>query len=326
MRLPLIRLQPWFPGQMGVEGSDVPRGLRFTARGIVLYVDDNHPNASDAHDGTDPEYPKATIQAAVNSAHLVEGSVIVVDGEATIAESVVIAATRPHNCSIVGAGVSQHHPQWQAAIATEYALTVRAEGWTIEGFTFECPSNRNGIKLEEVPASGISAYKTIIRDCIFDGLWGGRYGIDFFGAPHRVTIEGCKFLEFRRGDGSAWAIVVTDSSHTNPYECEILGNLFWENENHIGSIGAIRSFNVSLFQGNVLHEGDLIPATIMLDLRGGSRGNNIVVGNYFCGDYSQPGGYWGHAGTPDNWVGNFAEDVTEVEVGDNGITVAPPAA
>ena len=120
--------------------------------------------------------------------------------------------------------------------------------------------------------------------------------------------------------------MVTDSTHTNPYECHVLNCNFWENENHIGSLGAIRSFNVSRFQGNTFHEGEIIACTIKLDLRGGSRGNNIVTGNVFGGDYSETGGYFAHAGDPGNWIGNIAQDTAEAEVGDNGFTIAPPAA
>jgi len=64
----------------------------------------------------------------------------------------------------------------------------------------------------------------------------------------------------------------------------------------------------------------------MLDLRGGSQGKNIVVGNHFCGDYSNTGGYYANAASPGNWTGNFAEDVAEAEVGDNSLTIAAPAA
>ena len=65
MVLPQIRLQPWYPGQMGVSGSDVQRGLRWDSQGIVLFVDENHPNATADADGTDPENPLTTIQLAI---------------------------------------------------------------------------------------------------------------------------------------------------------------------------------------------------------------------------------------------------------------------
>jgi hypothetical protein len=81
-----------------------------------------------------------------------------------------------------------------------------------------------------------------------------------------------------------------------------------------------------VFEDNVFHDGVLIAATRMLDLRGGSRGENIVTKNTFCGDYSNTGGYWANAANPGNWVGNRAEDVAEAETADNGWTIAPPAA
>ena len=332
MGLPLVRLYPWYPGQMGVAGSDVQRGLRWAPEGIVLYVDENHPNATANNDGTDPENPINSVQTAVNRlisfatafASSLEGSVIVVAAEATIAETVTVPATAPTGCTILGAGGSNHQPTWTAATAAGTALTILQTGWTVEGFTFEAGTEGHSIDLVGTGSTG--AYKTTIRNCRFDGLWGGLYGVTFSGAPHRVVIENCEFLEWRSPGGAAFAIIVLDSSDSNPYECHIRNNVFWENENHIGSLAADRAWNVSTFTGNIFHEGELITATLMLDLRGGSRGNNIVVGNYFCGDYSNTGGYYANAGSPGNWVGNFAEDVAEAEVGDNGLTVLPPAA
>jgi len=323
-------LYPWYPGQPGVSGSDVERGLRWAPEGIVLYVDENHPNATANNDGTDPENPINSVQTAVTRltafatalGSSLEGSVIVVAGEATIAETVTVPATAPTHCSIIGAGASNHQPTWTAATAAGVALTVLQTGWTIEGFTFEAGAEGTSILLNGTGSDG--AYKTTIRDCRFDGLYGGLYGINFVGAPHRVLIENCEFLEWRSLAGEAFAICVTDSSDSNPYECHIHNNIFWENENHVGSIAGDRAWNVSTFIGNVFHEGHLIPTTLMLDLRGGTRGNNIVTRNIFCGTYSQAGGYYANAGTPGMWVGNIAEDVASGQVGDNGLTVAVP--
>lgn len=330
--LPQVRQQPWYPGQPGVYGSDVQRGLRWEPQGIVLFVDENHPGTSADADGTDPENPLNSVQTAITRltnfstalATSLEGSVIVLAGEATIAESVIIPATAPKNCMILGAGTSRHQPTWTAATAAGVALTIRQEGWVVDGITFEAGAEGTSIKLDEVPASSYIAYKTTIRSCRFDGLWGGLYGVDFYGAPHRVVIENCEFLEWRSAAGAAFAIMVTDSSHTNPYECHIRNNIFWENENHIGNLGGIRGFNVSTFTGNIFHNGSLIPTTIYLDLRGGTRGENLVTGNVFCGTYSNAGGYYANAANPGNWVGNSAEDVASPQVGDNGFTVAVP--
>lgn len=63
--------------------------------------------------------------------------------------------------------------------------------------------------------------------------------------------------------------------------------------------------------------------TKSLDLTGGA--DNQVNGNYLSGDYSTANGAY-VAGTSDNWIGNFAEDVAEDEVEANGLTNAVPAA
>lgn len=333
MPLPQVRAAPWYQGQIGVPGSDVQRGLRWAPAGIVLYVDDEHPGATAVGDGTNPEYPLTTIQTAVDNLIAfatamnidLDGSVIVVANEATIAETVVVPPTAPANCTIIGAGDSRHQPTWTAATAPGIALDLQRQGWVIDGFTFELASLGTAIRVSEVPATSYSAYKTIIRNCQFDGLFGGQYGIDFYGAPHRVTIENCEFIEFHTVATDAYAICVTDSAHTNPNQCRILNNMFWQNDNHIGSTGNNKSFNASEFRGNTFMAlGDVFNTTLKLDLRGGSVGLNIVTQNVFCGDYSNTGGYWDNAGAAGMWVGNIAEDTAEPEVGDNGFTIGPP--
>jgi len=296
----------------------------------VLYVDENHPGAVAVGDGTNPEDLLDSIQTAINTliAHAtatactLEGSAIVVASEATITETVTIPATAPTHCAIIGAGVGSHQPTWAAATDAGTALTVLQTGWTIEGFTFETGAAGTAINLNGTGSTG--AYKTTLRNCRFDGLWGGLYGVSFTGAPHRVTIENCEFLEYRRTDDTAYAIIVLDTSDSNPFECHITNNVFWENENHIGSISSDRAWNLSTFTGNVFHDGVLIVAIQKLDLRGGTRGENIVTGNVFCGTYSNAGGYWANAGAPGNWVGNVAEDIASPQVADNGFTVAVP--
>lgn len=332
--LPQVRQQILYQGQFGVPGSDVQRGLRWESSGIVLFVDDNHPNASATADGTDPENPLTTIAAAITRltsfatslSISLEGSVIVVAEEATIAETVIIPPTAPKNCTLMGAGSTRNGPTWTAATAAGTALTIRQEGWTVEGFHFVAGAAGTSILLQWVPGSSYVGYRGVIRNNHFDGAWAGLYGINFYGAPYDVWIYGNEFREYRRADTTAAAITVTDSSEANPYMCVVQDNVFWENENHIVNLGAVRGFNNSIFRGNVFNEGVLIAATLILDLRGGSRGENIVTGNIFPGDYSNTGGYYANAANPGNWNGNMAEDVAEAETADNGWTIAPPAA
>ena len=328
-------MQPWYPGQMGVDGSDVPLGMRWGTTAITMWVDPDHADAGDAHDGTDPEHPLETIQQAITTltAHQtalnvsLSGSVIVLGGMA-YTETVIIPAAAPNYCTIVGAGPGMHRPTWASGAAAEDCLTVRSEGWTIQNIEFNCPASAAGVLVEEHTVNVTNAYKTVIRDCMFDGLWSGLYGIEFVGSPHRISILNNWFMEMNQQDDSAFCIMITDTAvgPGNPYQCSIIGNRFSDSDNYIGNLASIRGFNVSLFQGNVFETGVLLTPDIYLDLRGGSRGENIVTGNVFCGDYSNTGGYYAHAANPGMWGGNMAEDVLEAEVGDNGWTIAPPAA
>jgi hypothetical protein len=330
--LPIIRAAPWYAGQVGVAGSDVSRGLRWEPSGIVLYVDENHPGVADAGDGTNPEYPLASIQTAItrltsfvtSTSSSLEGSVIVVGAGATIAESVIIPPTAPKNCAIIGAGGGIDAPTWTAATAAGTALTIRQSGWKIEGFRFNTGAEGTAIRLDWVPASGYVANRTLITGNFFDGQYVGKYGIDLNGAPYDMWVIGNEFREYQSAAGDAFAIYCSGSSEADPYMAVIRENIFWENENNIGSLNHDYGFNVSIIADNFFQQGAGIATVIQLDLRGGSVGKNTVTRNVFCGDYSNTGGYY--AGTSDMWIGNIAEDVAEAEVGDNGWTVVIPAA
>lgn len=333
MAYPLIRQSPFYPGQLGVRGSDVQRGMRWEPTAIVMYVDPDNNNATDQADGTDPENPMETIQAAVtkltahqtNMAVSLSGSIIVLGGMA-YTETVTIPAAAPDYCSIVGGSASYHRPTWASDAGANNCLTIQAEGWTIEGIEFNCPASAAGIRVEEHTVNGTNAYKTIIKNNVFDGLWSGLYGIDFYGAPHRVQILDNWFIEMHQGNNQAFCIMVTDSAvgPGNPYQCAIIGNRFSDSDNYVGNINSNRGFNSCLIQGNVFEVGTLIIPAIYLDLRGGSQGDNIVVGNYFSGTYSIATGYAANAANPGNWVGNIAQDVASPQVADNSFTVAVP--
>jgi hypothetical protein len=73
----VTRMKPWYPGQLGVPGSDNELGLKHTTQGTVLYVDSTHPLANNANDGTDPEAPLATWAGAVAKTTANHGDVIV---------------------------------------------------------------------------------------------------------------------------------------------------------------------------------------------------------------------------------------------------------
>lgn len=333
-KLPLTRLSPWYPGQMGVYGSDVQRGIRASPTAIVLYVDENHPGASAVADGTDPENPLNSIQTAVNRlitfqtamATSLVGSVIVVGAGATIVESVVVPPTAPAGCTIIGDTMGGFVPSWRPATTTGIALTLEAPNWRVSGFRFYWTGNGIGVRLSRAADDSWEAYACQVDNNRFFGGHTGLHAIEFYGAPSNCRILNNEFGEIHSTGmaGTAYAICCAGAAVANPYLEYIAGNTFWECENYIGSsIG--HSFNVSIIEDNIFHPGTLIPAAIKIDLRGGTRGANIVTRNVFYGDYSNAGGYWAHAAAPDFWGGNFSDDIAEAEVGDNGLTTAPPS-
>lgn len=55
--LPLMKLNPFYPPQWGISGSDSQLGIRLLPGSKVFYVQSVHPSANNSNDGTDPDYP-----------------------------------------------------------------------------------------------------------------------------------------------------------------------------------------------------------------------------------------------------------------------------
>ena len=328
MSIPVTRLQPFYSGQFGVQGSDVSRGLRTSPAGVMFHVDANHPNATATADGTDPENPLTTIAAAF--ARLVtfhalgsvqaEGSVIVV-APGTYTDNITIDRTSyPADCTLLAAANSKFDVVWVPASGD--ALTIDQSGWVVDGFHFQPAADGAGVHLTW--AAGAGAEDTYIQNCFFDGRWGtGLYGIELEGAPANVTIQNNRFAEFSTAEP---CIVVRSCNQASPFQNHFFGNIFQECVEYITNIA--EGYNACIFYGNFFAEatGALAATTTYIDLGGPGIGYNMVVGNYFSGDYSNTGGYTAEGAGTDNWVGNFAADVAEAEVSDSGITIAQPAA
>ena len=331
MTLPQVRAAPWYQGQIGVPGSDVQRGLRWESCGIVLYVDGNHPNATAFADGTNPEEPLTTVQIAVDRLSQfatamgisLEGSVIVVAAEATLAESVLVPATAPANCTIMGTGNPHRGPTWASAAAAENCLELRAPGWTIRNIRFQPNTAAAGIYLVREAADAYAAHHTVIVDCDFDGRWSGLYGIHTYGTPSQVYVLNNVFHELTQG-AVAGAIYIDQAPQANPFLWVVQDNIFWENDNHIFLDDNTCGANGCLFKGNSFFLGVNIVATTMIDMRGGTLGGNVFVENFFGGEYTHAGGYWENATFASSWVGNFTTNVGLGTVGDNGLTIAVP--
>lgn len=92
------RLEPFYMGQFGVDGSDVPLGIK-TGIGNVIYVGTDDASGLieplDTNDGTRWNAPKATIQAALNACVDGQGDMVVIlPGNYTITTALTMTNDR----------------------------------------------------------------------------------------------------------------------------------------------------------------------------------------------------------------------------------------
>jgi hypothetical protein len=162
---------------------------------------------------------------------------------------------------------------WAAAsTTTSPILAMRARGWRISGFEFDGATSEASVKLTTSGTSNSNF--TQIDHCLFTG---GKYGIDWVGAPTYTKILNCIFEDILTS-----AFTCTNSATDVPRRCDIIGNRFGENAKHMdmNSAGATRGFKASRIQGNSFQlDGIDRDATVLLDNRGG--GGTAIIGNYF---------------------------------------------
>lgn len=185
--LPLTRLNPWYPGQFGVPGTDNETGLRQHCTGTIFYVDPNYPGASDARDGTNPTDPLLTVAAAITKVQPQRGDVIVVmqnddwfyapggqgvstDYTIQIAEEVTIPYTAS-GVRIIGVSSSPLGVMWQPISNGGTCITVHAIDVVIEGFVFTEGAALTGCNAISAVWDGVTMFgeNLVVRNCYFDG-------------------------------------------------------------------------------------------------------------------------------------------------------------
>lgn len=319
--LPLVRLNPFYPGQFGIPGSDNSLGLRQVPQSKVLYVDYDNPGANDNNDGTDPNYPLATIQEAVNKLEH-NFDVIRVRSIDPSGESVVTPdyATGPSYVTLEGVGDTPYSPYWVSRAADTPCLDMRAVGWRVTGFRFGGPTAAACIELRHTDSGANDiAIRTIIENNLFDGLTVGLAGIITHGC-YDVWIRNNIFQLFNNAGNTATCILVGATPLAIPYRCHIVGNIFWDCDNGVDH--PCNGCEIAHNRFQPVGYAYSMTVVCRTSLPGNPGDDNIVWGNLMPGDYSIAGGYI--PGAADVWVGNFADDVAEAEVGDNGLTIARP--
>ncbi|HQF70484.1 MAG TPA: hypothetical protein PLH39_04300 [Promineifilum sp.] len=310
--------------QWGVKGTGAEARI-VAGEQQVFYVEPAHANANDDNEGTDPLFPLATLTEIITRTafwpQLAAGDVIYVKG--TVSEAVTVPVTAPIGCSIVGVTNGSYVPRWSTPVNTGTCLTLNQLAWRVSGIKFDIPAHGQAITLNwDATNNGSEA---IIDNCYFMGGYAGHYGITAVGAPYAVHVLNCEFAEILDGAQTGFAIYFGLTPIADPLMWRIEGNLFWDVDNAIGSLNHDHGLNTSVIKDNLFYDGEGIPTVLKLDLRGGSLGHNIVVGNYFAGDYSNVGGYYDSGAQASEWVGNWTPDIAEAEVADNGLTILPPA-
>src|SRR5512135_1784556 len=204
--IPLTRLPMFYPGQMGVHGSDTELGLRTHASGAVFYVDPNHADSSDAHDGTDPEHPLATVAHAITHCQAYRGDVIAVMANnayqygnsalgytTAVHEEVTLNVPGVRLVGVAPAGTVGvcWEPVTPAGAGT--CITVNASDCLVEGFTFE--GGAAGGRAIYVNWNGTTAFgdNIIIRHCMFDDDIDIAIEFEYvyFGEVHGCVFQEC---------------------------------------------------------------------------------------------------------------------------------------
>lgn len=250
---PLTRLNPWYPGQFGVPGTDNETGLRQHSTGAIFYVDPNHPDPHDNRDGTDPTAPLNTVAAAINQCQPYRGDVIAVmannswqygnaaDGNAiAIAEEVTIDVP---GVRLVGVSQSGLGVYWYPVSDGGTQITVAALDVTIEGFVFSEGPTYTGCNAIYCEWDGATLYgeNLTVRHCVFDD-----------------TVDIAIQLEY------SWY-------------CNIHDNVFWECDTY----GIHVDVGGSGIEYTVIHHNTFHDCAIAISLLGGCDHNHIYANRIY---------------------------------------------
>jgi len=309
---PLIRQQPWYPGQAGgVPGTDTDTGLRTHPTGKVLYVDPNYPGASDNRDGTDPTDPLLTVAAALALCRDYHGDVIQIgsndawkygggaaDYGTVISEAVTVTV---QGVTIRGLAPSgSMGVVWQPPTPGAVCITVLAMDCLIEGITFQGSLGGDGIYAEW---DGITLWgeNLTVRHCSFDSDIGIAIQLEY---AWNCEIYDCLFV------GCDEYGVYVDPAGSGADYLRIHDNIFHECTKAMG----LRGVEESWIWGNQLYKASAVAAAASVDvfIDTTSGAHNLVSHNVLScllpvpanGDYDDTC----TAAATDAWVSNYCMD------------------
>jgi hypothetical protein len=317
---PLTRLQPFYPGQWGVRGSDNKLGLRTHTDGAVYYVNPNHPDCNDDADGTNPDQPLESVAEAMTRVAPYRGDVIAVmanngwqygntaDGYTTrIVENAIIDVP---GVRLVGISPSSSTGVvWQPATDGGTCITVTAIDVTIEGFLFT-EGSQTGADGIAVVWDGMTSWgdNITIRNCMFDDTVDTAISLDYvwYGNIHHNVFWECDeygIYVVQPGSGVANLAISENIFH----DCAVAMSLLECTKSHVWAN--------SIYNSTALGAG--ASANMGIVTTGG--GENQVFDNYFSCLLPVPAnGDWDDLNTAaatDAWIGNHCL---------NGLAVSNP--
>lgn len=308
--LPLTRLNPWYPGQFGVPGTDNETGLRQHSTGSIFYVDPNHVDNNNQRDGTDPNAPLTSIATAITKCQPYRGDVIAVmannswqygnsaDGYVTaIAEEVTLNVP---GVRLVGISPSGLGVYWYPASNGGTQITVTAIDCVIEGFVFSEGPTYTGCNTISVEWDGATLFgeNLTVRNCVFDDTVDIAIQLEYSWYCHIHDNEfwACDtygVYSAAAGSGIAFSVIENNIFH----DCAIAIALLGGADDNV--IKGNQIFNTNAQAGAVAtNQG--------INTTGGAT--NLVIGNWFScllpvpanGDYDD----LNTAAATDAWVGN----------------------
>lgn len=221
--LPLMKLNPFYPGQWGVKGADANLGIRLLPGAQVYYVQSTHANADNNNDGTDPDYPLATLAQAVTNATAGRGDLILLAPGHTESWAAAVALSKS-GLTVLGVGSGQLRPRITMTNVAA-TLTISGANVTVENVLFLVGVDALPIMVD------VNADDFTLRGCEFREntavaqQWVTAVDINGGGAnaADRAKIIGCKFLSEAAGADHAIEIgAVEDGIEIR--DCFITGN------------------------------------------------------------------------------------------------------
>jgi hypothetical protein len=168
---------------------------------------------------------------------------------------------------------------WMAATtASSPIIDLKSRGWTFTDIEFDCPTGAGAINMNKSNDGTTDRPDFMhVENCIFTT---GKYGIVVDGGATYAVIRKCQFNQLTTT--GAFAIYVDNTAHQIPAFWVVEDCIFATSLNHIGKANASHGFSESTFKGNV-HQafGVATNVTVMMDIRAGGGGGNMVTRCYF---------------------------------------------